>query len=377
MNFKYILIALLMLPPDVVYPQYFKYESYGFNTSEVEDKDGSHFEYILTDNDNYSNARITGPLDFDYNWNGIRYEIPERGAGVPQDNRKSVNIIALLDGGRGTVIWKGDRKEISGMIHSSTVGNLVLDQGGTLVKYYDLPVFDIEHHYLTVFIRNIFELLHDDSIAWMRQNSDPSNNGLLIMLPYFKKHELAIIRNCLFAKHRYDFQIPYWKELFTAYYSQYYKGIYTNSEAMEQFTDDEKWLLELVIKYEGSDNIENYIILENLIEESEETSSAYETDIFIDGKLTILVGKNKIAYLEYMFRGNREKIIEVIMPDGIIEIEQGGFAYNNIAALVLPSSVKIIRFAAFEKNPIENITIGLKNIITTVKWLAHINIIWN
>jgi hypothetical protein len=36
----------------------------------------------------------------------------------------------------------------------------------------------------------------------------------------------------------------------TAYYSQYYKGIYTNSEVREQFTDDEKWLLDLIIEYE-------------------------------------------------------------------------------------------------------------------------------
>jgi hypothetical protein len=72
------------------------------------------------------------------------------------------------------------------------------------------------------------------------------------MLPYFKKHELAVIRNCLFAKHRYDFQIQYWKELFTTYYSQYYKGIYTDSEVMEQFTDDERWLMDLIIEYENN-----------------------------------------------------------------------------------------------------------------------------
>jgi hypothetical protein len=248
MNFKYILIWLLMLLPDLVYPQYFKYESYGFNTIETEGNDGRHFQYILTDNANYSNAQITGPLDFDYNWNGIRYEIPERSTSIRQGNLKSVDIIALLDGGRGTSTWEGEKK-IIGTIYSMTGVNLILDWGDTLVKYYDIPTFDIEHHYLTVFIRNIFELLHDDSIAWMRQGHDPSGSGLLIMLPYFKKHELAIIRNILFAKHRYDFQIPYWKELFTTYYSQYYKGIYTNSEVMEQFTDDERWLLDLIIEY--------------------------------------------------------------------------------------------------------------------------------
>jgi hypothetical protein len=249
MNFKYILIFVLL--PVLIYPQYFKYESYGFNTIENNGEDGRHFQYILTDNANYSNCLLIGPLEFDYNWNGIRYEIPERRVSDHQDNWKSVDIIALLDGGRGTTTWKGDVKAIEGMA-SMTAANLIIDHGDTrLTKYYDIPVFDIEHYYLTVFVRNIFTLLHDDSIAWMRSVRDSSDSALMIMMPYFKKHELAIIRNCLFAKHRYDFQIPYWKELFTIYYSQYYKGIYTNSEVMKQFTDDERWLLDLISEYEN------------------------------------------------------------------------------------------------------------------------------
>jgi hypothetical protein len=263
MKLKYILILFLFVLPEFVFAQYYNYLTYGFNTMELryfeDGEEKTQHAYYLLNNQLYTNCEISEPLDIDYNWNGIRYEIPSR-IPVSRPNGYRVDLVRIMGDGGYTHAWNEDSRTLPDMsIKEVSPGAIVRKfEDGTIEKYYDLPVPDLEHIYLTVFIRNIFTYLRDDSIDYLRHsyNGDTRYRGkdtvwIFIMLPYLKKHELAIIRNCLFAKHRYNFQMPYWKELFGKYYSIHYNGIYTNSKVMEQLTDDEKWFLELILEYEN------------------------------------------------------------------------------------------------------------------------------
>jgi hypothetical protein len=62
--------------------------------------------------------------------------------------------------------------------------------------------------------------------------------------------ELAIFRNCLFAIKGYKFTNSTWTDFFNKYLVGY-NGRYTNDEVKAKFTENEKWLLDLIIKYEN------------------------------------------------------------------------------------------------------------------------------
>jgi hypothetical protein len=102
--------------------------------------------------------------------------------------------------------------------------------------------------YVPEFTQNMITILSHGNLFRMRE--DPVT-GFQKYLPYFTKYELAIIRNCLFAKHGYDFQTEPWKRFMETYYSSNYKGMYTNAEVLERFSDNEKGLLNSILEYEG------------------------------------------------------------------------------------------------------------------------------
>jgi hypothetical protein len=116
-------------------------------------------------------------------------------------------------------------------------------------------------------------------------------------------------------------------------------------------------------KYSESEVLtENDISAQNDIVEKDgyviDSSQYYEV---ITGKIIIPEGRTSIGYREYMYGrdgGINEKIIEVVIPDGVVVIEELGFGYNGITQLILPFSVKTIEYGAFEENPIQQITIG-------------------
>jgi hypothetical protein len=64
------------------------------------------------------------------------------------------------------------------------------------------------------------------------------------------KEELAIIRNCLYASHNYSFQTARWRDFMLKYYDPNYKGTYSNQEVMDRFSESDRSLLELILKYE-------------------------------------------------------------------------------------------------------------------------------
>lgn len=80
-----------------------------------------------------------------------------------------------------------------------------------------------------------------------------------------------------------------------------------------------------------------------------------EDDIEMDG--------NKISYLEFMESGLTGT---VVIPDGIVGIEEGAFAYNSITRVVFPESLKYIDAGAFLRNHLKEIIIG-----------SNVRISWN
>jgi hypothetical protein len=132
----------------------------------------------------------------------------------------------------------------------------------TIDKYYNVTEFEIEEKYLTIFVRNIRTIIYDKNIDTIRYQmerygveiakSKYKGVGFLMYLPYFTKDELAVIRNCLFAQRGYKFETEYWSKFIKTYYNKDYKGFYTNSETLRLFTDDEKWFLNLILRYENN-----------------------------------------------------------------------------------------------------------------------------
>jgi len=66
--------------------------------------------------------------------------------------------------------------------------------------------------------------------------------------------ELAIFRNCLYAIKGYKFANAEWTDFFSQYLEGY-NGQYSNDAVTAMFTKNEKWLLDLVARYENMGNI--------------------------------------------------------------------------------------------------------------------------
>jgi hypothetical protein len=203
----------------IEYTGYFEWLSNGFNAREYL-LDYSHitaYEYYLLNNPNYSNAMIESfsPPITESN-NNLRYEIYQK----KNDDYHGSFILDLLEEDSKYIIWgfslKEDQPERIVLGEGSMT--FVYSDGGT-VKYYNIPEHELENKYLTEFVGNIRLLFSEDStISYFReeyvQRQRYSSNmytidGFMGYLPHFTKEELAIIRNCLFAKHGYAFQNSY------------------------------------------------------------------------------------------------------------------------------------------------------------------------
>jgi hypothetical protein len=225
--------------------------SFGFNTVETQEFYDGQFitrkSYYLLNNPLYTNAEISEPLDYEFA--GIRYELPSTSRARAGEVSNDLLRFQINDGAYTHSIAEDGKDDA--VILVNTFGTLVRSYGDKRLIYYDIPFFELEHIYLSVFIKNIFSWM-ENRIADIRHNPNYEKmlDPFLIMFPHFTNHELAIIRNCLFAKKGYNFQSPYWNKIFNLFYSREYEGLYTEEEVFAQFTDDEKWLLDLILEYE-------------------------------------------------------------------------------------------------------------------------------
>jgi hypothetical protein len=122
------------------------------------------------------------------------------------------------------------------------------DSGGNFqTRYYNIPKTEL----LDLFLRKYVELIC--TVNEMINEYNDVNELYDLIIPLLQgrtARELAIFRNCLFAIKGYRFATQTWIDFFYKHLDGY-DGRYTNNEIMAMFTDNEKWLLELIIRYEN------------------------------------------------------------------------------------------------------------------------------
>jgi chorismate mutase len=125
------------------------------------------------------------------------------------------------------------------------------DRSGVLDcdSYYNIPRTELLDIFLEKYIKLICEIVDK-----MNDKINESNNvdeSLLTLIKERTPRELAIFRNCLYAIKGYKFADSTWEEFFNKYLEGY-KAEYSDNEVIEMFTDNEKWLLYLILRYENN-----------------------------------------------------------------------------------------------------------------------------
>jgi hypothetical protein len=105
------------------------------------------------------------------------------------------------------------------------------------IRFYNIPEDKLTEIFLSAFTqdirRNIYSIGEDS-------------------LKNRTKEELAIIRNCLYASYNYSFQTPHWRNFMLKYYDPNYRGTYSNQEVIDRFSESDRLLLELILRYENN-----------------------------------------------------------------------------------------------------------------------------
>ena len=115
-------------------------------------------------------------------------------------------------------------------------------------RYYNISQKEL----LDIFLSRYVDLICDVNKLIINGNidADEIDDVLIPLLQGRTARELAIFRNCLFAKKGLKFQTQIWTDFFNEYLDGY-NGKFTNEEVMAMFTDNEKYLLDLIKKYEN------------------------------------------------------------------------------------------------------------------------------
>jgi hypothetical protein len=131
-------------------------------------------------------------------------------------------------------------------------------------NYYNIQEDKLLDCFLSVFVEKIFLMINFGYITGRNQldvyktdyellRDNKEHTPLIIdILCNMTKKELAIIRNCLYANHNYNFKNEEWSYFFRKYYNQNYQGRLTEQETLRYFTDNEKWLLDIIIETENN-----------------------------------------------------------------------------------------------------------------------------
>jgi hypothetical protein len=294
MNKYALFFAILVIMNISVFGQYFDYVSLGYNTIETTRSDGGvTIKYLLLDNPLYSKLAIytyglpQPTLMFEENdgkYIHVRYvnqDMPDYSYTEMEEgyyflnkheiwrmeNNRLIYVRIFHDDAPFDYIY---RETFAEKIEYAQSALTVYLTDGMIYKYYNIP----ENELIDIFMAKIVnEMIH------IINNVDRYINtaDIEIILRNMTPRELAIFRNSIFAKYSYSFQTPNWIEFFNNYIVDY-SGKYTNAEVMEQLTDNEKWLLDLIIKYETGENVSNDEIQINEIDIVEiETDYSEET----------------------------------------------------------------------------------------------------
>ena len=271
------LIVFLFLPFSL-FGQVINYLSSGYNTKEIINDGNVHISRSMINNTLYSNVwiyylddrepvallfesveknnivLIPFNLDRELHLGSKVYHKAEEG----YSTKDNFTEIWKITNNRLTYVkwlWSDGRRIKNKEITYNSNG-LTVTFESFMIKLYNIPEVELIDIFLRKYVEDIFELLLDNkNLARIKNDYDTQGyNDILKLLPILRKQELAIIRNCIFAKYRFSFQTPYWKDFFQKYYISNYNGTNTNAKVMEQLSDNEKWLLELIIEYERKGN---------------------------------------------------------------------------------------------------------------------------
>jgi hypothetical protein len=125
--------------------------------------------------------------------------------------------------------------------------DLNFNSGGNIqVMYYNVSMNEV----LDLFLKNYIKLIIQANEMVNDHNINENQEYITPLLQGRTTRELAIFRNCLYAIKGYKFTNSTWTEFFNKYLHGY-NARYSNDEVMALFTENEKWLLNLIIQYEN------------------------------------------------------------------------------------------------------------------------------
>jgi hypothetical protein len=271
-SFLFIQFNLLAVEPYDA-REYLEYTSFGYNAVETTHTQGDKsIDFYMLNNPLYSNMKI---WDFDYGQDSAsplspilgteRYHLME---GYTENGHPFLREWPLTEGlnhyydrykggftgpeGAGFMYTTDRTKRMitawyvsryresetaAKSIRYNPVGSVTVDFGdGFTKRFYNIPKQELIDMYLAAFTQT--------ARRYLNRLVDETLQGRT-------KEELAIIRNCIFAKYNYAFQTPKWRQFMLSYYDTNYEGRYTNQEVMDMLSDNEKRLLEKIIEYEN------------------------------------------------------------------------------------------------------------------------------
>jgi len=102
---------------------------------------------------------------------------------------------------------------------------------------------------LDIFLKNYVVLICQIN-DMVNDDNNNSDEYLLSLIKGRTLRELSIFRNCLYAIKGYKFKDSNWTEFFNKYLKDY-EAKYSENIVISMFTENEKWLLYLIIRYEN------------------------------------------------------------------------------------------------------------------------------
>jgi hypothetical protein len=110
-------------------------------------------------------------------------------------------------------------------------------------SYYDISKTELLDIFLKKYVKLIGEITE-----YINKNNNFEEH-LTTLIKGRTSRELAIFRNCLYAIKGYRFANSAWTTFFNKYLDNY-EAQYSGNEVTALFTEDEKWLLSLIARYD-------------------------------------------------------------------------------------------------------------------------------
>jgi hypothetical protein len=241
---RLVTLFLFVLAGQNLYSQLFEFQSLGYNTREIKALSSGSLikEYFLVNSGTYSNWHI---YDKASAWqdNSLRFEESINGRVMVQDFCRPSYV---------DEIFITENELAHKTTFSSFFGSVLSEEEHTVI---DNRITEFQTKDSNNNIERSTEITESENGVRIRtvDNNHERNNEASYIIRFLRcgtAEELAILRNCIFAKYGYNFQTRKWLDFFNTYYASNYRGALTNSEVLALLTEEERWLLNLILQYE-------------------------------------------------------------------------------------------------------------------------------